>query len=181
MTPEDFDALFDRFHRTAFRLETLPSYDVGGAEAERIAAMRARRPIPERSVRSDPWLARIALTTVRDGKRWSRVRVMDEPLTDYQADELVAYIEAQAAGDSTSLVSRSQVPGHGPDFWLFDAGTRDATAVVMRYDEQGRWLAAEHVTEPRQLQRLDDRRREVTAKAVPLNVFLAGHRVVAYG
>lgn len=181
MTGEDFDALFDRFHHTAFRLETLPAYDVGGVEAERIAAMRAGRPVPERSVQTSPWLARIALSTVRDGKQWTRVRVVDEPLTDYQTDQMTAYLEAQAVGDRTLLVPRSQVPDHGPDFWLFDGGTGQATAVVMRYDAHGHWLGAEQVVEPRELQRLEERRREVTAKAVPLNVFLARHRMVAHG
>lgn len=181
MTPEDFDALFDQFRHTAFRLETLPVYDVGGQEAERIAAMRSGRPIPERTVATSPWLARIAASTMRDGKRWSRVRVVDEPMTDYQTDELVAFIEAQVAGDHILIVPRSQVPAHGGDYWLFDGGTAEATAVVLRYDNVGHWLGAEQVTEPLELRRLEQRRREVTAKAVPLNVFLAGHRVVAYG
>lgn len=171
MTSDDFDALFDEFHHTAFRWEGLPAYDVGGEEAARIEAMRTGRPIPERSVRTDPWLARIAVTTVA-GKNWSRLRVVDEPLTEYQRLELTAYAEAQAAGDQTFLAPRSAVED-GPDFWLFDAGTPQARGFLMRYDAGGHWLGLEMVTEPSGLAALDRRREQAQRAAVALNVFLA--------
>ena len=56
----DLNACFDLFERTAERLEALPAYAVGGAEEERLRAFRLGLPRPERSVRTSPWLARIA-------------------------------------------------------------------------------------------------------------------------
>ena len=55
----DLGACFDLFERSAFRLETLPVYAVA-AEDERLRAFRLGLPRPERSVRTSPWLARIA-------------------------------------------------------------------------------------------------------------------------
>lgn len=171
MTPEEFDALFDQFHSTAFRWEGLPAYDVGGEEAVYIEAMRSGAPVPERSVRTDPWIARIAITTVA-GKDWSRLRVVDDPLTEYERFELAAYTEAQVVGDRTSIVRRADV-APGLDFWLFDGGRPEAYAVVMRYDDDGHWLGADLTTEPGELDELDRRRKEATAAAIPLNVFMA--------
>ena len=37
----DLNACFDLFERSAFRLETLPAYAVGGAEEERLNAFRS--------------------------------------------------------------------------------------------------------------------------------------------
>jgi hypothetical protein len=171
---DEFDALFDSFHATVFRLEALPAYDVGGDEAARLAAFREGTPLPERSVRTSPWLARIAVTTVRDRKSWTRVRVVDEPPTDYQRFQLAnGYVESQAAGDQVYIVRRTAVGDVGPDFWLFDGGTPNALGVVMRYDGEGRWLGAEKVTDPARLAALDDARGVVEAAAVPLNVYRA--------
>ncbi len=119
MTSEEFNALFDAFHTTVFRLEGLPDYAVGGFDAERLAAFRDGKPMPERSVRTSPWLARIAVTTV-NRKAWERVRVVDEPLTEYQRYELLAYQESQAAGEQIRVLTRSEAGEWGSDFWLFD-------------------------------------------------------------
>jgi hypothetical protein len=183
VSPEDFDALFDRFRHTAFRLETLPTYDVGddvGEEATRIRAIREHLPVPERSVRSDPWLARIARTTLdaEAPKQWRRVRVVDEPLTEYQRIELVALVEAQAVGDENFLVPRGAV-GDVPDMWLFDAGHRNAHAVVMNYDAAGQWLGCHMVTDRPALVQLDEAWERALAAAEPLNVFLARHGLEA--
>jgi hypothetical protein len=131
VTPEEFDALFDTFHHTVARLEALPAYDVGGQEAVRIQAFREGRPRPLRSVATDPWLARIAVSTITAGKRWTRVRVVDEPLTEYQRYQLTSHQESQAAGERVLIAPRSAVGDVGPDFWthmpLRWATTRRAT------------------------------------------------------
>jgi hypothetical protein len=173
VTPEEFDALFDSFRHTVARLETLPAYDVGGQEAVRLRAFRERLPRPLRSVSTDPWLARIAISTVTAGKVWTRVRVVDEPLTDYQRYQLASYRESQAVGERVLLVSRS-VADVGPDFWLFDENEPDAHAVVMRYNERGQWLGAELVTDPNEVRGLAGQLHAVEAGAVPLNEFLVG-------
>lgn len=170
--PEDFDALFDSFRFTVVRLETLPAYDVGGAEAVRLRAFHDGRPRPARSVRTDPWLARIAATTMH-GKSWSRTRVIDEPMTDYQRYQLVSYAESQAVGEQVRIARRSEVDPESGDFWLFDAGTENAHAVLMNYDEAGRWLGPELASDPAAASVLRGRVDSVTARAVSLNEFLA--------
>ncbi len=57
MTPEEFNAAFDSFRSSAFRLECLQAYAVS-AEDARLRAFREGLPRPERSVRTSPWLGR---------------------------------------------------------------------------------------------------------------------------
>lgn len=176
LTAQEFDALFDDFTSTVFRLEALPRYAIGGAEAERIAAFEHGLPRPLRSVRTDPWLARIATSTITAGKSWSRLRVVDDPMTDYQRYQLESQREAQAVGEEVLLVRRADVGfDPGPDFWLFDE--RDplrAHAVLMHYDADGRIERRELIDgdmcESRQLWRV---KKLALRHAVPLNSFLA--------
>lgn len=173
MSADDFDAYFDHFTRTAVRLETLPAYAVGGAEQKRLDAFRARQPRPLRSVRTDPWLARIAITTATAGKSWVRYRIVDDPLTEYQQYGLASLIESQSAGEQVHLVRRGDVPDSGPDAWLFDHGTPGAFALVMRYTPDGRWLGFEHTADPNRLTEIMTRVQTIAEQAIPLNVFLA--------
>jgi hypothetical protein len=173
VTADNFDAYFEHFTRTAVRLETLPAYDVGGAEAERIHAWRQGLPRPVNSVRTAPWLARVAVTTATAGKSWKRVRVVDDPLTWYQRQQVtLSYVEAQAAGDEVVIARRADVPDHGPDVWAFDLGTSSAAALVMQYDGDGHWLGYEAVTDAERLGEIAARIHRVEDRAVPLNVFL---------
>lgn len=172
MTPERFDALFDTFHATVTRLETLPAYAVADYEGEQLDAYLAGRPRPLRTVATSAWLARIARTTMA-GKTWSRVRIVDEPLTTYQRYELTAFLESQVVGEQISVARRGEVFDEGPDFWLFDEDTPPARAVLMRYDESGHWLGAELVEDTETI--ADCTRRLVAARAAStsLNEFVA--------
>lgn len=174
ITADEFDAHFDSFRANAYRLEALPAYDVGGQEAERIAAFQEGRARPERSVRTSPWLARIALSTIADGKSWDRTRILDEPLTDYERYELGSYVESQACGDRTRIAMRADVGDVGPDFWLFDVDTPHVLALVMHYDPTGQWLGAEKVADRARVADLVAVRARVDAASVPLNDYLAG-------
>lgn len=171
-----FDALFDRFTSTVVRLETLPAFDVGGEEARRIEAWRTGQPVPDRSVRTTPWLARIAVSTVVDGKSWRRVRVFDEPLTEYQRYQLNSYIGSQAAGEQIFIAQRAKVGEAGCDVWVFDAGQPGAYAAVMRYDEAGHWLGFDFANDASKVEAHADRVERVAGYAIPLNEFLAGMR-----
>lgn len=171
MNAEDFDALFDSVRLSVFRLEGLPAY--AGEEDDRLHAFYSGRPLPERSVRTEPWLARIALTTITEGKTWLRVRVVDEPLTDFQRYQMEPYKESQAAGEQIRVVTRSALGDTGPDFWLLDAGDVRARGVVMHYSGDYRWLGADLVTDPAALAELDRRRTAAIVRSEPLNEFLA--------
>ncbi|QYN37113.1 hypothetical protein K1T35_07635 [Pseudonocardia sp. DSM 110487] len=173
MSGQTFDSLFESFERTVFRLEALPAYEVGGADAERFQAYHEGRPLSVRSVRTSPWLARIAVSTVTAGKAWSRVRVVDSPLSPYQRYSLEAYRESQAAGEEIFLAPRSAVRDWGPDFWLFDGGTPRARAALMRYSPDGQFHGFEFVEDPEPLAGMEQARLNAVANSVPLNVFLA--------
>jgi hypothetical protein len=174
---DQFDALFDQFQHTAFRLEAQPSYDVGGSEVAALAAWREGRPRPERSVRTQPWLARIAATTAQ-GKTWRRLRVLDDPLTEYQRYQLTSgsYQESQACGDETLLVGR-RVAGSwlsfGADFWLFDHGLRSQRLVAMDYDPEGRFLRHRDVVDTTEHHAMQDVVTELIEDAVTLAERLA--------
>ncbi len=168
-----FNALFDSFRFTVARLETLPAYAVGGAEARRLEAQREGRARPERSVRTDPWLARIAVSTVVGGKSWRRVRVFDDPPTDYQRQQIESYREAQAVGDEVVIAIRAEVGETGLDVWVFDSGCPDGHAVVMHYRPDGAVERRELVTDPARVVGFAAEVERVAAHAVTLNEWLA--------
>jgi hypothetical protein len=142
----DLAARFDDFRRSAFRLETLQHYAIP-AEDERLRAFREGLPRPERSVRTSDWLRRVAVTTAA-GKSWSRVHLIREPLSEYLRYQLVGYVESAAVGEDIRLAwDTPDLPDVG-DFWLFDAGTPDVSAVLMRYGDAGQVLSFEDVTDP---------------------------------
>lgn len=78
MNLAELDACFDRLTASAFRLEALQRYAVDEDDQDFIA-WREGRPRPERSVRTEPWPARVATTTLTQGKRWERVHVVEHP------------------------------------------------------------------------------------------------------
>jgi len=147
VTPDEFNAAFDEFRVSAFRLECLQTYAVS-AEDARLQAFREGRPRTERSVRTSPWLARIAATTLA-GKVWTRVRLVHHPLTEYTRYELIGFVESQAVGEQIRIVDLNTHPELsqlGPDFWLFDAGEPDQFAIIMRY-QAGSVLGYERTTD----------------------------------
>ena len=174
LTGDEFDALFDGVLRSAFRYEGLPVYAVDEEDAD-LAAWRAGRAMAERSVRTDPWLTRIARQTIMDGVDWCRVRHVTSPPSWYVAWETAGYIESQAAGERILLTGRRL--WDGPDFWLLDGDTRRARAVIQTYDADGRWLRNELVpTGSRLVFELERVAAELMRVATPLNQWLVEHR-----
>ncbi len=174
ISQKEFDACFDQFTVTVFRLEVLQTYAVGGAEGERLRAFREGLPRPERSVRTDPWLKRIAVSTAA-GKRWQRVHIVEHPLSEYIQYELVSYVESQAAGEQICLADRGaddSLAALDEDFWLFD----DAYVVFLKYDAAGRWLKAEYSEDPAVVASCRAARDAALAHSQPLNTYLAGRR-----
>jgi hypothetical protein len=174
LTPEQFDAAFDGFTTSVWRLEALQRYTVD-EEQERIQAWREGAPRPERSVRTSPWLRRIAVSTAA-GKRWGRVHVVTHPLSEYVRYELGGYVESAATGEEIGIADQAAHPGlasAGPDFWLFDEETPGEFAILMDYDEDGRWLGAERTSDPGTLARCRQVKALALAHAVPLNACLA--------
>lgn len=167
-----FDALFDAFTHSAYRLEALPSYAVS-EEDESYRAFRKGTPRPERSVRTSPWMRRIAITTAA-GKSWSRTRVIDTPLTDYQRWQIPAYLESQAVGEQISIVYRSDLEVAPPsDFWLFDDSTDQPRAAMMDYSPDGAFLGYTMVRDEESIAVLRRRREIINAMSIPLAEFIS--------
>lgn len=138
----DLARIVDGARLSVFRLETLPQYLVP-QEAEEFAAWRSGRPVVLPIPETSPWLAQVAARVTR-GIRWSRVHVLDHPLSDYCRYEIWGYAANQTAGEQIYLADRGAHPDLEllrEDFWLVD----DATAVRMIYDVQGRFERPELV------------------------------------
>lgn len=93
---ENFNALFETFERTAFRLETREHYTVD-EEADALQEFLA-------DGRFDlgwfePWSQTIRTITAA-GRTMSRVRVVNEPPTDYQRFELAVAPANISAGEN---------------------------------------------------------------------------------
>jgi hypothetical protein len=182
MAPEEFNDCFDRFRTSAWRLEARQRYTSPG-EDDRIKAWREGRPRPERSVRTSPWLRRVAVTTA-EGKQWGRVHVVRHPLSEYLRYEMFGYVESAAAGEEIRIADQAASPALdalGPDFWLFDGGTEHAFAVLMHYDDDGRLAEYEPVSATAALGECYRVRDLVLAHSVPLNAYLASARADALG
>jgi hypothetical protein len=164
LTDAGWTALFEDVQSSWFRLETLQVYDVGYEAAEYDEFLRTG----QFHRVDDSWQQMIA-RHVRAGRTLQRVHVVEEPLTDYLRYELAAYQVNGAAGEEIRLlpVTAGAWPAtlpRGEDFWLFD----DATAWRMLYDAQGRFVAAEQVTDPKTLAEYRRRRDAALATSMPL-------------
>jgi hypothetical protein len=172
------DECFAQFIDSAGRLETLKSYSVPG-EAERIAAWRARKPRPERSVRTNGYLREVAEHALA-GRQRIRIRVVDAPASEYVRYQLTGYVESQAAGEEIWIAVRngrakrdlSTLPAG--DFWVFDLNHLGAHAVLMDYDEGGRFTGSRFAT-PDEFEACAAAWVTASGHAVPLNEYLAKH------
>jgi hypothetical protein len=128
----------DSYERTAFRLETLPSYGVPEEDAELAAFLSTGTlDIPD----DDQWLVRVR--EFRATGRWvGRVHVVRRPLTDYLRYEFAVYAHTVRAGEDVRILDVTDDPEPGlpqQDFWLLD----DTRIVLMIYDGDGRRIGRE--------------------------------------
>jgi Family of unknown function (DUF6879) len=178
------DECFEKFEATAQKMEALPVYDVPfEADALRLFCDRlagvSSAPMPERSVRTSPWLARIQQTTLTEGKSWSRTRIVGWPLTEYELFELsYSYPPSVDAGEMIQVADRSAHPELAApldEFWLFDAEGPHPFAAMLDYSDGGAWLGCQVTDNPRVIRRCLDQVRLAAQFAVPLAAFLSRH------
>ena len=146
VSSDEFRELLRTPRRSAFRLEVQPFYAIGEErpEFERFLAGSPRPPteIPWWNA----WLGQVAGLT-RQGRTVTRVRVLDEPPTDYQRWMLWADPWYAAAGEQISYMTRRRAYEVGlpdADWWLLD----DERAVIMAFDDEGRIEQRTLVTGP---------------------------------
>lgn len=176
MTGDPLDAWFNRPWQVARKLESGRTVVVPG-EADRIRAFEAGEPRPVRSVRTSPYLARVARTTLAEGRLWQRIRVLDDPLTRYQRYGMPGLVESQAAGEDVSITVRAaDLPDDlRQDFWLFENPLTGGFGVALDYDAAGVFLGAREVTDAVTLARYAADWDLAVRWAVPLNTYLAAH------
>lgn len=143
MTPQAVLAeQFASFERSAWRLETRGSYHVA-AEQPSLTKFLATGEL-------DLGYSQAWFTAVRAagavGKRYGRVRIYTEPLTDYLRFEFAVAPFNIEAGEDIRVMSPSAAKSFGLpdyDFWLFD----DERVAVMHFEPAG-LVAVDVVTDP---------------------------------
>ncbi|MEW2631649.1 DUF6879 family protein [Streptomyces sp. NPDC048389] len=114
--------LFTEFKHTAWRLETRRGYATD-RNSPKWARWKAGADIATEP--ADGWRENVRRQT-EQGKRFERVRLVDEPLTEGQEFLLASGLGNVAAGEDIRNLSRSAAERLGLpdwDFWLFDSRT----------------------------------------------------------
>ncbi|WP_017574750.1 DUF6879 family protein [Nocardiopsis kunsanensis] len=143
VTGEDFDDLFRKYRHTAWRLETRTFYGV----------LHENEPFQRWLVGDDsdiewfkPWL-KMMRAELATGKRMERVRLIDDPPSDYLRWELWGTPYNLGIGEDIRYLPRShpivrELPDD--DFWVFDS----RTVARLEFDEQGSVLGASLSEDP---------------------------------
>lgn len=117
---EQFWALFEGFMRSAWRLETQPTYTIPSEQAD-LARFLAGEPEPVDH--NAEWHEQVR-AWVSVGKTVSRVRVLTNPVTDYQRYQFAWSIPGNtAAGEQVRILDAARAAEAGlptQDFWIFD-------------------------------------------------------------
>lgn len=125
------------YRRSRFRMETLPAYAVTSDGDDFHRWLRGERE-PDWS-RKQPWLDHLRAEHAA-GKSNSRVRILTNPLTDYERYSCEwGYALNAEAGEDIRVLRHGEhdVPPLSPeDWWLVD----DDQVIEMRYDNEGRFL-----------------------------------------
>jgi hypothetical protein len=167
LTGEAFRQLFLDFSHTAIRLETRDRY-ASPIEDEQVGRFLAGEPLDLSWL--DRWFGMVR-TATESGRRFARVRVVSEPLSDYKRFEMVVCPLTVAAGEDIRYLPRAHAAAFGvpnEDFWLFD----DERLARLHFSEQDAFLGAEIVTEP-EVVRLHRRWLAIaTAHGIPFTDYL---------
>ncbi len=131
--------VLDRAEWDLFRWETLPAYEVAsdGSDYRRYLD-GAAEPTWERK---QPWLDTLRAEAQR-GRTRRRVRVIHDPITDYERYECEwGYALNARAGEQIRVIDLAAAPNPMPqqaDFWLIDG----REVVAMHYASDGRFDGA---------------------------------------
>jgi hypothetical protein len=142
LTSEEFAELFTSFDDTAWHLETRGVYCIAD-EQDAFARFLAGQPVGLDWF--EPWLKQIRELTAQ-GRQIRRVRLIDEPPTEYQRFELWGAPHNIAAGEQISYLATDRgrklgLPDH--DFWLFDSNR----VVVSHFTDDGRLIGDELISD----------------------------------
>lgn len=129
----EFGQLFRSFKHTAFRLETRDLYRSAN-EAKAFDQFSAGEPVDMDWFQN--WLSMIREATA-EGRRFSRVRVVSTPLTDYSRFGIFCAEHTNQAGEDIRYLRRDDASGLPDyDYWLFDS----SKLVRMHFDDDENFL-----------------------------------------
>jgi uncharacterized protein DUF6879 len=147
VTEDEFLALVRGFRSSAFRLEAQRRYRLDYERGEFQAFIAGHPRSPDRIDWWYPWLERVS-RFASEGRHISRVRILDEPPTEYQQWMLWADPWHAAVGEEIRYVTRSRaeraIPPLDHDWWLLDG----EQVIVMRFTDDGEDAGKELVTDP---------------------------------
>ncbi|WP_328757464.1 DUF6879 family protein [Streptomyces sp. NBC_00271] len=138
-----FSTYFETFEQTAWRLETRRGY-----ASDRNSPNWTRWKAGE-DVSHDPssaWRENIQRQTAA-GKRFERIRLVDDPPTDGQLFLLARAPSNEAVGEDIRNLWRADAERlalPAVDFWLFD----NRRALVLHFDDADEYLGAELIEDP---------------------------------
>jgi hypothetical protein len=130
----DFITLFKTFKKSAFRLEGLPHYEVTDEQEQYGRFLKSGDIDP---TYNKEWTDTIKAAVER-GASMKRLRLISDPLTNYEEFELLSYKTNSEAGEEIRAMDRDDWPWTG-DFWFFDT----TWIVRMHYDENGAFVGTE--------------------------------------
>ncbi|GAB3156782.1 hypothetical protein GCM10027290_55400 [Micromonospora sonneratiae] len=138
--PGAFQKLFADFEHVAFKLEVRRAY---GLPSEDIPFQQFLNGQDPGVAWLQNWLDLMESQT-STGKRVERVRVVDDPPSDYLRFEIFVTPHNLAAGEDIRYLDRDQarrlnLPNH--DFWLFDS----RTLAVLHFDSDNVFLGFETI------------------------------------
>ncbi len=113
------------------------------------------------------WLRMVRGATA-EGRRFSRVRVVELPMSDWSRYSYALSEHNIAAGEDVRYIERSSappLPDH--DYWLFDS----SKLVIMRFDQTDRFIGGELIEDPAEIVRHNYWRDTAWHKAVPRDDF----------
>ncbi|HWR46226.1 MAG TPA: hypothetical protein VN327_01225 [Pseudonocardiaceae bacterium] len=137
----EFGQLFRIFEHTAFRLETRDQYKSAN-ETEALRQFVAGEAVDLGWFQN--WLTMIR-EAASQGRRFSRVRVVSMPLTDYSRFGVFCSEHTNVAGEDVRYLKRDEaadLPDY--DYWLFDS----RKLLRMHFDDEENFLGGEIIENP---------------------------------
>jgi len=131
-------------------------------------------------VATNSYLAGVARARLA-GKDRGRVRIVEEPLTDYTEYQLIGYQESAAAGEDIRITNRAASPelaGLREDFWLLDEGHRTESVMLMGYTDAGEFTGALLARDGTTLRHCRQAKALAIRYSMPLNEYLATRQTV---
>lgn len=166
--PDSFEHLMASFRRTAFKLEVRRSYGIASEDAAFQDFRNGREPGIDWL--SD-WLDSARRHTAA-GKRIERVRVVDDPPSDFLRFELTITPHNLAAGEDIRYLSRdkaAQLSLPHQDFWIFD----EATVLVVHFAGDDTFTGVESIKESSVVRRYLAAREAAWQHALPYASYLS--------